>query len=533
MTKATAYPGRVIFDHLPKTGGLAVKDWLSDNLGSACVAHVISGRHKELIKRYGGEYSIICSHVAFAPRDNLDSRYKYVTCLRDPIDRCLSWLYFAANVIPYDFIGEKVGANVRQLAQTAIASNGQELDLKLHRSIGNFCTSHFTTIMTDTHKRGGSRVDRAFAALTDFDVVGLYEDMPGFLGEFADLTGINAPQQIQRKNATGNRPSERTAAPALIEHLRAINADDIELYNRIKEWKLSRTPRVAGKPANVWIKRDLEPMLALTPHLTPGTASLQGSPFRFKGDELVFDIPFCLMRDVGDLNIRLRIIDTHGNLAFGTDSLELGGNFKNLNAGAYKVSLGLKAELPINGYTIGLEFLDRKPKEGGGELLLGRQDGLCPFSIYHDNTRRFEGYSLLPVKLSISGQPDAKPAITDGKGSVKISASIPRIASQGEANIPVIITNNSAQKWAGDLFRPLSMSYHLKDTEGKPIVFDGVRSPLPQESIAPGETVNAVMKISAPVAPGRYRLEPSLVQENVCWFENIGLTLEPVEVEIV
>lgn len=90
------FPGRVIFDHLPKTAGQAVNAWLRAALGSGCVSDNLIGAHRELITQYGGAYSVISAHVHF-DGSGFDPRYNYVTCFREPIDRALSWIFFVLN----------------------------------------------------------------------------------------------------------------------------------------------------------------------------------------------------------------------------------------------------------------------------------------------------------------------------------------------------------------------------------------------------------------------------------------------------
>ncbi|WP_441459338.1 hypothetical protein [Burkholderia thailandensis] len=90
------FGGRVIFDHLPKTAGQAVNAWLGNALGAGCVTPNLIGRHRDLIRRYGGEYSVISAHIDFRG-SSLDPRYQYLTCFREPIDRAISWLFFLMN----------------------------------------------------------------------------------------------------------------------------------------------------------------------------------------------------------------------------------------------------------------------------------------------------------------------------------------------------------------------------------------------------------------------------------------------------
>jgi len=62
MEKPRPFNGRVIFDHLPKTGGSATRVWLVSALGPASVMSVLGGDHRTLIRRFGGEYPIIAAH---------------------------------------------------------------------------------------------------------------------------------------------------------------------------------------------------------------------------------------------------------------------------------------------------------------------------------------------------------------------------------------------------------------------------------------------------------------------------------------
>ena len=71
--------------------------------------------------------------------------------------------------------------------------------------------------------------------------------------------------------------------------------------------------------------------------------------------------------------------------------------------------------------------------------------------------------------------------------------------------------------------------YHWLDPLGNPIVWDGTRTALPRD-VAPGETVELELAVTAPRPPGRYRLAFDLVEEHRFWFAEVGAT--PLEVEV-
>jgi len=71
----------------------------------------------------------------------------------------------------------------------------------------------------------------------------------------------------------------------------------------------------------------------------------------------------------------------------------------------------------------------------------------------------------------------------------------------------------------------VNLSYHWLNQKGVPVVFEGLRTPLPKD-LKPGESVNLNAAIQAPANPGKYTLEVTLVQEQVAWFpENKGAKL--------
>ena len=63
----------------------------------------------------------------------------------------------------------------------------------------------------------------------------------------------------------------------------------------------------------------------------------------------------------------------------------------------------------------------------------------------------------------------------------------------------------------------VNLSYHWLNQKGAPVIFDGLRTPLPRD-LKPGESVDLNAAIQAPTKPGRYILELTLVQERSAWF---------------
>ena len=79
----------------------------------------------------------------------------------------------------------------------------------------------------------------------------------------------------------------------------------------------------------------------------------------------------------------------------------------------------------------------------------------------------------------------------------------------------VELENAGAAQW-----HDVSLSYHWLDDLGNPIIWDGLRAPLP--ALAPGERTTAELGVRALIPPGPYRLALDLVLEHRYWLSEIG-----------
>ena len=79
------------------------------------------------------------------------------------------------------------------------------------------------------------------------------------------------------------------------------------------------------------------------------------------------------------------------------------------------------------------------------------------------------------------------------------------------------VENAGTATWQEDV----SCSYHWLDALGNPIVWDGIRTPLPRP-VAPEERITMRIAVRAPIPPGSYRFALDLVAEHRAWFGEIG-----------
>ncbi|MDD4928781.1 MAG: Wzt carbohydrate-binding domain-containing protein [Gallionella sp.] len=525
------FSGRVIFDHIPKTAGTAIHDWLTRTLGVGCVSPQLNGLHRDLIRDYGGEYSVILAHIGFHTA-GLDPRYQYVSCIREPIDRAISWLFFALkNNGPED-----LPAGVHAKVAGYLAHGSQDTaDPVLYPYISNCCVNHFSSIVSSEPRSDEKKLADALLAIEQYDVWGLYEEMPLFLADFVAKFKLPTDEGICRINVTKSRPVVRECSPLLLNDLKKLNALDLEFYRILRE----RLQRKRGKKSlrSIFFRPKLSPWTPYNPEkyrsfsapeFTLISDGLNGSQSLTEGQTVVFFAEFSLSRPVAELNIGISILDENGRLAFGTNTTLLGQPLLHMERGTYRVQYSLVTNLPQGCYTLGFACLEHLPE---GDRELAWYDNCATFRISTLRPVPGIGYVSLPTKIHCrSIGSEAFELVEDGAGELFCESVPESLTTDKLFELTVSLVNSSGQVWMSSKCHPVNLSYHWMDLLGNTVVFDGKRTSVPH--VSPGEAVFAHMSILTPKVPGNYRLVLVPVQENSCWFDEIGFKPGLMEVVI-
>lgn len=513
-----AYPGRLIFDHLPKTAGQAINAWLVSELGNGCVTPNLIGNHFDLIRKYGGLYSVISAHVHFHDGKGLDPRYQYVTLLRDPVDRVVSWLFFVIN--NHDDI------QLPELRQAAIDFVNNNEESQITGYVKNTYVEHFCRIQGTGTESDEQKIANALAAIKKYDVVGLYEDIPQFLAQVATLAGLPKPEHLQHVNVTTKRPQVNELSPALRERIVAMNQLDIRFFEEVVAWRNSSRSE-ESHPATSSIYRGWAPYEKMqgrsisTPDLIVSTGSLREGYSVAHGQLMTFDIDFTLTTKISDLEIGIHIHDDHGQWAFGTNSSLIGQSHRSMQIGSYHVSHHVIANLPAGKYTAGFAFAEKLP-QGNRELFW--QDVICEFEVLRPSAKVFAGSSYLPSSISLNRPKHAakQTVVTQHLGSLQVLHPLQQLSMGSMTDIAVEVLNSSDQPWIGDSSRPINLSYHWLHSSGEMLLFNGLRTAMPLGGFTPGTPRTAEIQVQAPDEAGSYILVLTLVQEQVAWFEDKG-----------
>lgn len=516
MLLGKAFSGRVIFDHMPKTAGQAVNTWLRSILGTGCVTDNLIGKHRELIKRFGGEYSIISGHVEFLG-EGLDPRYDYVTVIRHPIDRTVSWMYFVLNNHSDNDIPE-LRAGVRAF----IDSEGEDW---FDGIFTNAITDHLCSVESGTQIEGDKRIDHAWAILEQYALWGLYERLPEFVSDFSAYLHVPAPSQLGAVNVTRSRPKVAEISPRLRAKIEELNEIDMTLYERLcarynearKRWQ---RPSVFVSRWNTMPER--QPRVFSVPEFALIKVLQEGGTNVNQGTVLSFSVEFSLYRSVEELECGIHIFDEDGAWAFGTNTTLLEESVGPLGAGTHEVRHVVAASLPEGSYTVGFTFVE---KFGAESRELAWFDKLSDFQVILERHPSCVGYSSLPASiLHLQKDVHVVRPVSDGMGRVDLTGAFSALVAGQRTTLPLTLYNASSQDWYSLMLNPINLSYHWYDERGECIQFDGVRTALPEGRLLAGRSVSVQLGVESPSVSGRYRLAILPVIEHQCWLDQIGFT---------
>jgi hypothetical protein len=530
------FSGRVIFDHLPKTAGQTINAWLRTTFGSGCVTGNLTGSHRELIKRFGGEYSLLSAHISFFG-EGLDPRYQYVTCLRDPIDRVVSWLYFvlkSPSLLSSQRAGVAAAVEAFVQSEGSLAQpNAEASPLRDH--ISNYYVNHFAAIAQISTASDDEKLTKALEAIGRYDIWGFYEALPQLVADFAALLESPAPAMVGRVNVTIGRPRLDRISPAFRRSLEELNSLDIQFYRILSEryeadrkrWERLAVSATRWAPMNQPARRIFTgPQFALL------SVQLEGGNSHLAGDMVPFALRFSLAVAVDELEIGIHVFDQDGRWAFGTNTTLLEQRLRNMRPGTYVVRYALVAELPEGEYTAGFAFA--ACDANGRKQELAWYDALLDFHIGIQRVKPSVGYVSLPVAV------DCQPAgdqvvvlVSDASGTLACTGALGDIVADETISLPVVLCNTSTQDWINHHVHPINISYHWRDEAGNEVVFEGQRTPLPNGRLAAGGRIVLTIVVLAPPLPGRYRLQASPVQELSTWFDAIGFVALDTTVNVV
>ena len=239
----TAHP--VVFHHVPKCGGTSVGRALRQRylLSQATVTpeasfrafeaftgrsdreqmlvDVLDLREQMLLYLMFEEVRCVSLHVRFSIKayELFSSQYKFITILRDPVERFISHYYWSYG---------KPGAHAR-IEDDLPAF----LETDRARRMGAMYVEFFCGLPKDADIRSDKAIAAAIANLERFDVVGRLDDLPRFQGDLKTALGVGVRIGHQNKSRSPSAQKIDQISPTHLEAINNICEPDLNVWNKL------------------------------------------------------------------------------------------------------------------------------------------------------------------------------------------------------------------------------------------------------------------------------------------------------------
>lgn len=363
---------RLVFDHLPKTAGTSIIATLDSLFHEDGALPDIASMHFRVM-RGARDRRLVAGHLWFMEGEPLALGWYYCTLLRDPVDRFLSqYAYNRASAARFE-LESQTGAGifadpaVRGAQRHSLREFLELDDPAIKRSYANFQAVHFARrVCTNPHELSDEALlDAAIASLGEYDLVGTFDDLQGFIDAICHDFGF-AEVPLPRLNVNEAREGRAQPEPDLVERLRRANAVDARLMQwSVKRYARKRRSGQAGEAAPVATSRRRDYDDGDLSDLQLGSREVQIASFSCLGKEsgtgavlsgecLEMALEIDAKIPVDDLTIGIRISTAGGQLVYGTNSRLLGMRIPIREPQRLRRYLRLDARLGVGAYSIQL-----------------------------------------------------------------------------------------------------------------------------------------------------------------------------------
>lgn len=414
---------RLLFDHVPKTAGQSLANVFASLMGESGEMASVSNPHHVLPLK--GTRKLLAGHIWFYPGELLNPDWYYATIVRKPEDRFLSQYFFNKS----NDIAPGTENDSQVLAARSLTLQ-QYLDYsvpEIIHSYTNIQAIHFAQRMCDDpYKLTDDQLyNLACASLMEYDCIGVYEDLLGFVNIICRDFGFSPITSLPHLNITAQPRNERDITDDVLARLRKANGVDTQLYYWVRE-RFAQNKSNQDGPTSVRLPfTSLADNLSLSaPCIATNSAAMSDpdNPIEFGTREIIIESANCLgkmsglpaMRSgepclirlecratiaVADLTIGIAIHNRLGELMYGTNSKLMDHAIAIEQPRHFTVEFVFDMNLGIGEYFVtanlhkGLSHLD-----GCYHWL----EQAAKFAVVGTQGKHFEGAVRLTPRLSIS-----------------------------------------------------------------------------------------------------------------------------------
>lgn len=541
----------ILFLHLPKTAGTALRILFVKHLGEQNVSKPLSMRLDEALIRYA-DLDAICGHFFPEQGQSLPEGRISITVLRDPIDRFLSYFYFRK----FDAQNSAVDQRVRDMSidqfVDELANGGADIDdLNLQTTmLYPFGTASLAGLSWP------ERVAAAQRALDQIDYVGIHGEIDDLVCMISARMGWPTDASLDRINVTTQRiapdqltASTRTKLEELLQYDQLVFEHAVARFRRLR-----RASIVASSAPRTGVRQSEQAGINVRPQSSAlpdprefGDRRLELVNVRvsgeMSGDELVLigeriniHIEFIAHETVNDATAGFLIRDEKGLPVFGTNTHLLGDTHQ-VMPGRYSFNFSFINRVECGSYVVDVMLIRNSSHLEGCHHW---KDRAARFDVHGWAAVSFNGRVMMDASASVAqlsaegrievsrapvdsskvalSQGRLNPPLRDFSAGIVLLSILPTAQSGAELLVDMEVQNTGTASWGAFGKQPVGISYHWYDSDGSVIEYDGLRSCLPRD-LAPGERQRLYGLLRVPHRAGTLRLVWTLVQEGVGWFD--------------
>lgn len=216
----------VVFTHIPKTSGTSFRKSLVEPNVPAELIYPYPGARRFLAERRRGR-AFIWGHVPYGVHVALRREVRYVTFLRDPIDRAVSFYHFAKDSDPRKYV-HPARADAEACSLTEFFRLRRYQNWQARFIAGLPYHYLYPRVAGGAFDEEVGR--RAVSHLRDAYVFGLQERFEESLQVLERELGWSRRTTVDRQKQTATRPGLESLDPATAAALAKSNHLDCELY---------------------------------------------------------------------------------------------------------------------------------------------------------------------------------------------------------------------------------------------------------------------------------------------------------------
>ena len=554
---------KIFHFHLPKTGGMALRAFLVEQLGEARVSPSLGGVKLTDALLQWQDIQAISGHFAARQGDVLPRDRLCMTVLRDPLERFVSeFSYNKHDVDDLLLDARRFTLNLEEYCES-LAHAPVEISSVQLGMLYPFGTDVQTRLTTD------GMLSAARRALDQFELVGVTEDLDDFA---AVLTAVmDWPHKpLSQVNVTSKRIAVETLSMAQRSAIKRLIEPETELYHhalsrfrRERRGWIGRGHVAMDAGSNIGERKegaDVDVLEFAGPKNFGDLrceivgASVSGSISGYQqvmaGELMNVTIEFIANQPVEQLNVGIAIKNERGMLMYGSNTL-LHGLLYTLTPGRYAATFTMINRLGPGRYRLDAALM---PGESHYDGCYHWQEQVAGFVVDAYAVQHYEGRVLMDAEVWFDGtspgatwqrqsvQPSGiavrsfgrlNEPLQDFTATIEPMVHVDIMSSAVDSLLQVRLTNNGSETWPSSGRNPVHLSYRWRLPEsGEILVADGLRTLL-REDVQPGAGQISALQVRAPKEAGPYLLEISLVQEQVAWFcdrQTESVCLLPTEI---